>query len=125
MPLSAESIDESSSGSSDGVLALVADHSEGDFNGDGEGEEAADSSDSLPGYLLGSIARLELLSLTDVEEEINEVGDGGASDVEGDDLEEHDNAMNAAITERLVTTADDDGKEVIDDSDRNSFLLKK
>ncbi len=45
--------------------------------------------------------------------------------MEGDDLEEQDNAMNAAIAERLVSTADDDGNEVIDNSDRNSFLLKK
>ena len=45
--------------------------------------------------------------------------------MEGDDLEEHNDVMNAAIAERLATTANDDGNEVIDDSDRNSFLLKK
>ena len=104
--------------SSDAALASLADHSEGDLDED----EAADS---LPGYLLRSIARLELLSLSDVEEETNEVGDGGDSDVEGDDLEEHDEAMTTAIAERLATAADDDGNEIIDDGDRNSFLLKK
>jgi hypothetical protein len=34
----------------------------------------------LPGYLLFTVGRLELLSLSDVEEETNEVGDGGDSD---------------------------------------------
>ena len=79
----------------------------------------------LPAYLLRSIARLELLSLSDVEEETNEVGDGGDSDVEGDDLAEHDEAMTTAIAERLATAADDDGNEIIDDGDRSSILLKK
>ena len=67
--------------SSDAALASLADHSEGDLDED-------EAVDSLPGYLLRSIARLELLSLSDVEEETNEVGDGGDSDVEGDDLED-------------------------------------
>jgi preprotein translocase subunit Sec61beta len=44
------------------VPALLADHSEGDLDED-------KAANSLPGYLLHSIARLELLSLRDVEEE--------------------------------------------------------
>ncbi len=117
----ATSIDQTNSDdeSSDAAPASsLADHSEGYLDED-------KAADSLPDYLLRSIARLELLSLSDVEEETNEVGDGGDSDVEGDDLEEHDEAMTTAIAERLATAADDDGNEIIDDGDRNSFLLKK
>jgi hypothetical protein len=80
---------------------------------------------ALPCYLLRTIARIELLSLDDVEEETNEVGDGGDSDVEGDDLTEHDEAMKTVILERLATEADDDGNDIVDDGDSNCILLKK
>ena len=79
----------------------------------------------LPVYLLRAIGRLELLSLSDVEEETNEVGDGGDSDIEGDDLVEHGKAMNDALADRLATIADDDGNEIVDDGANNSILLKK
>ena len=65
------------------------------------------------------------MSLNDVEEETNEVGDGGDSDVEGDDLAEHDEAMTAALADRLATKADDNGNDIFEDGDNNSILLKK
>jgi hypothetical protein len=94
------------------------DHSEGDLDGD-------KAANSLPGYLLRSIVRLELLLLSDVEGETNKVGDGGVSDVEGVNLEEHNKAMTTAIAERLATVVDDDGNEIIDNGNKKSFLLKK
>jgi hypothetical protein len=75
----------------------------------------------LPGYLICTIGR----PLSDVEEETNEVGDGGDRDVEGDDLAEHDKAMNTAIAERLATIVDDDGNEVVDDCESNFIQLRK
>jgi hypothetical protein len=79
----------------------------------------------LPGYLLRTITRIEQLSLIDVEEENNEVGDGGDSDVEGDDLAEHDEAMNTAISERVATAVEDDGDVAVDDCQSNFVELRK
>jgi hypothetical protein len=87
--------------------------------------DPAEEENGLPGYLLRTIGRLELLSLDDVEEETNEVGDGGDSDVEGDDLAEHDEAMTAAISERLATIVDEDGNDIVDDGDSNYIELRK
>jgi hypothetical protein len=88
--------------------------------------DPAEEENGLPGYLLHTIGRLELLSLDDVEEETNEeVGDGGDSDVEGDDLAEHDGAMNMAISERLATIVDEDGSDIVNNGESNYIELRK
>jgi hypothetical protein len=87
-----------------------------------EAIEQEDSSSLLPSYLLRLGGRNDLggVNLNNVMEEAAELGDGGDSDVEGDDALEHDVALNATLLERMTLH---DESDAVEDADDNRVVL--
>lgn len=73
------------------------------------------TSNGLPRYLLSLAGRNDVgLNLASVLEEEAERGDGGDSDVEGDDAREHDGAMNDSLLDIDVNSSIEENNAVVD-----------
>jgi hypothetical protein len=82
-----------------------------------------DSSTQLPRYLLSLAGRNDVgINLGAVLEEEAERGDGGDSDVEGDDTLEHDGAMNDSLLDKDVNSSIEENNAV-EDGDENCVIL--
>jgi hypothetical protein len=80
-----------------------------------------DSSLQLPSYLLRLAGRNDLgVNLSNVLEEAAELGDGGDSDVGGDDTHDHDVALNASLLDRMFLLEETDA---VEDTDDNCVIL--
>ena len=80
--------------------------------------------DGLPMYLVLPDTTNNVLCATDVDEEEAEEGDGGDSDIEGDDFDLHDTSMMEALQERTEDFLEgDNDSALVQDTNVNSILL--
>jgi hypothetical protein len=94
----------------------------------GTAAAAADIDDSslrLPFYLLNLAGRNESgINLSSVMEEASELGDGGDSDVEGDDAREHHGAMNDSLLDKDINSSIEE-IDAVKDSDEKCVVLAR
>jgi hypothetical protein len=62
------------------------------------------------------------VNLSNVLEEDAELGDGGESDVEGDDAHDHDVALNASLLDRMSLLEE---TNAVEDADDNCVVLAR